>query len=169
MPNHPSAEQIIKAYELQPHPEGGLYKRSYQSEGQIQQQALPSRFGGTRFFSTAIYYLLPQGARSRLHRIASDEIWHFYLGGPLVVAEILPDGTVKKTILGQDIKLGQQVQYVVKAGSWFGAYPTEEAEYCFVGCTVSPGFDFADFEMADQSQLMTKFPNARELIQQLTD
>jgi predicted cupin superfamily sugar epimerase len=165
----PSVEQLIKTFDLMPHPEGGYFKETYRASESAKQTALPKRFKGERSFSTAIYYLLPEGAKSRLHRIASDEIWHFYLGGPLVVVEILSDGSSKKTTLGQDISKGQSVQYVVRAGNWFGAFPQEGTEYSFVGCTVAPGFDFSDFEMGDRSLLMAQYPNARKEIEQLTD
>ena len=165
----PSVEQLIEAFDLMPHPEGGYFKETYRADEQAKQSALPNRFKGDRSFSTAIYYLLPEGAKSCLHRIASDEIWHFYLGGPLVVVEILPDGSHKKTVLGQDLSHGQNVQYVVRAGHWFGAFPQEDAGYSFVGCTVAPGFDFSDFEMGNRSQLIAQYPRAQKEIEQLTN
>ena len=157
-----SYSEIIQLYDMQPHPEGGFFKETYRSLG----EADTSR--GKRSFSTAIYYLLPAGAQSRLHRIASDEMWHFYLGGPMTLIEIAPTGELKKTVLGHDLKAGELAQAVVPAGSWFGAYANEETEYAFVGCTVAPGFDFRDFEMGNRDNLLALYPHAREAILKLT-
>ncbi len=134
-------EELIKAYDLIPHPEGGFYKETYRSKEVTQ----TSR--GERPVSTGIFYLLSKGQKSRLHRIKSDEMWHFYGGDSLVVFEKNDDGTTKETILGTNLSLGQKVQYTVAAGVWFGAYLPEGSEFAFVGCTVSPGFDFQDFEL----------------------
>lgn len=134
-------EELIKAHGLIPHPEGGYYKETYRSKEVTQ----TSR--GERPVSTGIFYLLSKGQKSRLHRIKSDEMWHFYGGDSLVVFEKNEDGTHKETILGSNLSLGQKVQYTVPAGVWFGAYLPEDSEFAFVGCTVSPGFDFQDFEL----------------------
>lgn len=145
---------------MQPHPEGGFFKECYRSPELIPRDALPARFGGSRCFSTSIYYLLPSGSVSRLHRIASDEIWHFYLGGPLELLQISSGGKIGKIILGQDVEKGQTLQHVVPAGYWFGARPAEGSLLSFVGCTVAPGFDFADFEVLDPDALSLRFPDA---------
>ena len=154
------AEALIKQFGLVAHPEGGYYRESYRSDGIIPQSGLPEPFTGSRHFSTAIYFLLEQGQYSRLHRIRSDEIWHFYLGGPLRLAMIHPDGKTDEIILGQDIAAGQTLQYVVPAGVWFGATPCAETDFSFVGCTVAPGFDFADFEMGKRESLKSAYPKA---------
>lgn len=160
--------ELVEFYKLEPHPEGGFYRRTYCAEGLIQQSTQQMRFKGERHYSTAIYYLLPAGNRSKLHRIASDEVWHFYLGGPITIAEISPkDGKVKLTSLGNDFRKGQVFQHVVPAGSWFGSYPQEGTAFALVGCTVSPGFDFADFEIGDKDKLLKEFPNAKEVIDRL--
>lgn len=106
------AQTLIERFGLVAHPEGGYYRESYRSDGIIPPSGLPEPFTGSRHFSTAIYFLLEQGQYSRLHRIRSDEIWHFYLGGPLRLAMIHPDGKTDKIILGQDIAAGQTLQYV---------------------------------------------------------
>jgi predicted cupin superfamily sugar epimerase len=168
-PTVASVDQLIRHYGLKPHPEGGYFKESYRSPELFRKSALPSRFSGDRSFSTAIYYLLPEGSSSRLHRISADEVWHFYLGGPLALIEIHSDGKVQKTILGQDVNQGQRVQLVVQAGIWFGAYPEMGSSYSLVGCTVAPGFDFSDFEMGDRSRLLTQFPHAQAEIELLTN
>lgn len=136
-----------------------IYLTSFH-DGIIPPSGLPEPFTGSRHFSTAIYFLLEQGQYSRLHRIRSDEIWHFYLGGPLRLAMIHPDGKTDEIILGHDIAAGQTLQYVVPAGVWFGATPCAETDFSFVGCTVAPGFDFADFEMGKRESLKSAYPKA---------
>jgi predicted cupin superfamily sugar epimerase len=159
-----SAEDVIRKFDLQRHPEGGYFKEAYRSSEIISREALPSRYNGDRSFSTSIYFLLPSGTVSRLHRIASDEVWHFYLGGPLELLQISPNGKMEKLMLGQDVAAGQKVQHVVPAGYWFGARPADGSAYSFVGCTVAPGFDFADFELADPRDLSRSFPLLRKEI-----
>jgi predicted cupin superfamily sugar epimerase len=157
-----SAEELIARFDLQKHPEGGYFKESYRSEEIISQEALPSRYKGDRSFSTSIYFLLPSGTVSRLHRIASDEVWHFYLGGPLELLQLSTDGKMEKVILGQDLVSGQKVQHAVPAGYWFGARPAAGSAYSFVGCTVAPGFDFGDFELANPDELCRSFPALKQ-------
>lgn len=154
-----TAEELIKLYDLRPHPEGGFFRESYRAEGKT---------GDGRNFSTAIYFLLPAGQRSRLHRIKSDELWHFYLGGPLTIGQIFPGGRVELTVPGSDAAAGEKVQYVAPAGCWFGAYPGEKTGFSFVGCTVAPGFNFPDLEMGERAALLKKFPKAAGLIEKLT-
>ena len=162
-----TAEEIIRIYGLMRHPEGGHFKETYRSEASALHAAPPQALAGSRNFSTAIYFLLAAGEKSALHRIKSDEVWHFYLGGPLVIAQLLPGKPPKKTILGQNILAGQVVQYTVPGGSWFGAYPCPGTEFSLVGCTVSPGFDYSDFELAERSELLKEFPEAEGLICEL--
>lgn len=95
-------------------------------------------------------------------------MWHFYAGEPLEIIEILPDGKLKTTILGNDLKIGQTLTYVVPAGHWFGSRVAEGSTFSLVGCTVSPGFDFADFEMPDQACFLEAFPQHREIILEMT-
>ena len=161
------AQQLIELYNLQPHPEGGWYKETYQSKEQIDADSLPERFGGSRAFSTAIYFLLEQGNFSAFHRIKSDECWHFYAGDPLVVYVLQQDGTLDEIMLGNDITNGQLFQYVVPANCWFASRPATNSRFCFVGCTVAPGFDFADFEMADAAVLSALYPQHQTAIQEL--
>ena len=160
--------ELIELYQLQPHPEGGYFKETYRASEAVAKTALPDRFDGDRNFSTAIYFLIPEGKKSNLHRIKSDEVWHFYLGGPLILIQISPQGKIDKIILGQDIKNGQRVQHVVPAGFWFGAYPNPQTQFSFVGCTVAPGFDFSDFEMGKRNDLLKQYPHAKEEILFLT-
>ena len=158
------AANLIAHYRLEPHPEGGYYRETWRSDTVIAREALPEGFSGPRHCSTAILFLLENSDVSRLHRIRSDEIWHFYGGGPLRLAMIFPDGTAKEIVLGQDIEAGQYVQYVVPAGVWFGAKPCAGTGFSFVGCTVSPGFDFADFELGEKTRLLQAFPQAHATI-----
>lgn len=117
--------------------------------------------------STAIYFLVLQKNVSRLHRIKYDEVWHFYLGGPLVVVELV-DGGYRETVLGQNIFEAERVQHVVRGGTWFGCFPKPGTYFSFVGCTVAPGFEFRDFELGDRAKLTAEFPAARDVIEKLT-
>ncbi|WP_254174754.1 cupin domain-containing protein [Planktothrix pseudagardhii] len=163
-----TVEELIKKYQLIPHPEGGYFRETYRSEGVIPNSALPDNFKGDRNYCTGIYFLLPQGTKSCLHRIQSDEMWHFYLGGSMTLVLMHEDYGLQNIILGSDIQQGETVQFVVPAGWWFGGYPNSESAYSFVGCTVAPGFDFADFELATRTDLLSKFPESSELILKLT-
>lgn len=160
-------QQLINHYKMQPHPEGGYYLQSYQSSGRIPAESLPEDFSGSRPFSTAIYFLLEQGNFSAFHRIKSDECWHFYEGGCLYVHILYPDGQLKTVRLGSDISKGEVYQYVVPANSWFASEPAPGTQYSLVGCTVSPGFDFVDFELANASVLGKDYPAHASLIQRL--
>jgi predicted cupin superfamily sugar epimerase len=118
--------------------------------------------------STAIYFLLESHHISALHRIQSDEVWHFYDGGPLDVFVIEPNGELRIIRLGRDMAAGEVFQAVVPAGCWFGSKPAPGSAFSLVGCTVAPGFDFTDFELADQSTLIAQFPEHEAVIRQLT-
>ncbi|HEX6171864.1 MAG TPA: cupin domain-containing protein [Chitinophagaceae bacterium] len=160
-------DQLIQQYNLESHPEGGWYKQTYKSGEQIPADALPERFDANRSFSTAIYFLLEQGDFSAFHRIKSDECWHFYAGGPLLIYIIDQNGKLKIISLGNDFKEGQSFQYVVPANSWFASRPAPGSGYCFVGCTVSPGFEFDDFELASATELTAIYPTHKKIIEQL--
>lgn len=162
-----TADEIISLLRLQPHPEGGFYRETYRSPEMIDAGALPGRFGGDRCFSTAISFLLRGAQISSLHRIASDELWHFYLGDPLEVVEISSDGVLTTTVLGPG---GATFQAVVPAGSWFGARLVEPRADAFAlaGCTVAPGFEFSDFEIARRDDLAAGFPQHEAIIAAMT-
>ena len=162
-----TAQKLIKQYNLQRHPEGGWYKETYKSNENILAASLPERFGGSRAFSTAIYFLLEQGNFSAFHRIKSDECWHFYAGDPLLVYVIQENGALDIISLGNDIEKGQIFQYVVPANCWFASRPAPGSNFCFVGCTVAPGFDFADFELADVAILSALYPEHEDIIREL--
>ncbi len=148
---------------LQKHPEGGYYRETYRSAELIPHQGLPTRFGGARALSTAIYFLLPSNEISALHRIKSDEVWHFYTGSQLTIHVINEKGAYTQIKLGDDC-----FQAVVRAGWWFGATVDEPQSYALVGCTVAPGFDFADFEMAKRADLLAHYPRHHSIIERLT-
>ena len=152
---------LIDQFALLPHPEGGYYARSYCSQTMID---VPG-FAGPRPFSTAICFLLEKGNFSAFHRIKSDECWHFYEGQALLIHIIDPSGKYSTIRLGAGP--GACYQYVVPAGCWFASEPAPESDYAFVGCTVSPGFDFADFEMAVSEELTVQYPAQQELIRRL--
>jgi hypothetical protein len=163
-----SAAFWIERLQLVPHPEGGYFRETYRSAERLEGAHLPGRYGGPRAHSTAIYYLLSAGEVSTLHRIKSDEVWHFYAGGPLVVSVLHLDGERQDVALGPDPDDGQLPQAVVPAGAWFGAALGPGAPYALVGCTVAPGFEFADFELADRGALVQRFPQHAALIERLT-
>lgn len=162
------ANYWVEKYQMQPHPEGGYFAETYRSAEIILQSALPARFAGNRCFSTGIYFLLENHHFSAFHRIQADEMWHFYAGGPLNVYVIHLDGRLEIIKLGTNPDNGEVFQAVVPAGTWFGSKPDAESAYSLVGCTVAPGFDFADFELAEQADLLTTYPQHEELIRLLT-
>lgn len=164
-----TAAYWIEKYHMQPHPEGGYFAETYRAAEQVPHAALPERFGGSRSFSTAIYFLLESHHFSALHRIQADELWHFYTGDPLEVFVIHPASGVLEIIrLGPDPDAGEMFQAVVPAGAWFGSRPVAGAAYSLVGCTVAPGFDFADFELAEREALLAEFPQHETIILGLT-
>ncbi|GAB4019480.1 cupin domain-containing protein [Spirosoma koreense] len=163
-----TATDYVHAFKLQPHPEGGYFAETYRSAESIAQSALPQRFVGNRAFCTAIYFLLEQQQVSALHRIQADEIWHFYAGGALEVFVIRPAGELSVIRLGNNPERGEVFQAVVPAGCWFGSTPASGSAFSLVGCTVAPGFDFADFELADRDTVLSQFPQHRAVIDRLT-
>lgn len=134
---------LIRRYQMQQHPEGGWYAETYRHSKAYD---FPG-FEGSRNISTSILFLLPEGQKSALHRIKSDEIWYYHAGGTLHIITLDENGMEQRHPLGSNIEKGDNFQYTVKAGTWFGAEPTEGSGYCLVGCSVSPGFDFRDFEL----------------------
>jgi len=160
-----NAAYWIDRLDLMTHPEGGFFKEVYRSAEEIPALALPPRFKGNRNFSTAIYYLLQKQDFSAFHRIHADETWHFYDGSPLELIIITPEGKLEKQIIGLDHPDALPM-FTVNSGDWFAARST--GEYSLCGCTVAPGFDFADFEMGDYNQLTELFPQHAEWIEKFT-
>ena len=163
-----TARQLITQYQLQAHPEGGYYLQTYCSAELIQKDALPDRFKGDRYFSTAIYFLLEGKQFSAFHRIQSDELWHFYAGVGLLIFLLHPDGRGEVLKLGDDLVNGYLFQQMVPSGCWFASKPVSENGFSFVGCTVAPGFDFADFELAKKEVLLKEYPNHADWINDLS-
>jgi hypothetical protein len=163
-----NAQYWIDRLRLSPHPEGGYYRVTYQSALTLVQDALPSGFHGDRFASTAIYFLLAESDFSAFHRIASDELWHFYAGSGLIVYIIDPEGNYSELQIGDGFEAGEVFQAVVQAGCWFASRLKDPAGFALVGCTVAPGFDFSDFELAKRSELTAAYPKHRKLIEELT-
>jgi uncharacterized protein len=163
-----NAKHWIEKLRLEPHPEGGYFRQTYRSDVTIAREALPPEFGGARAASTAIYFLLEGENFSALHRLRSDEVWHFYAGSPLVVEVIEPTGSQSSILLGDDSDAGQGFQAVVRAGCWFASHVADWKGWSLVGCTVAPGFDFEDFEMAKRAELVNGYPQHREIITRLT-
>jgi predicted cupin superfamily sugar epimerase len=162
MPSLPAVEDLVHDLDLQPHPEGGFYRETYRAATTVD---------GERAAATMIYFLLPAGQVSRLHRIDADEGWHHYLGGTLEVYELdeaEPDAGVSVTRLGKDLSRGEVPQHLVPAGRWFGAAPAAGSPYTLVGCTVAPGFEFSRFELGVRAALLAKFPAAAALVERLT-
>lgn len=155
----------VKHLDLLAHPEGGFYKEMYRSKASVSADIMEDGLAGERSLATGIYFLITEGNFSAFHRIKSDEMWHFYYGEPLIVHVIELDGTYTKLSIGLDIEKGQTPQAVVPAGAWFASESL--GAYSFVGCTVSPGFDFLDFELAKQTELQKEFPQHSELIERL--
>jgi predicted cupin superfamily sugar epimerase len=142
-----SAAELIAQLELVPHPEGGHYRETYRSGLEVNTPR------GPRAASTAILFLLAAGECSRWHRIASDEAWHHHGGGSLALYELSPQGHGRRIQLGLNLEAGDRPQHVVPAGSWFAAEPLVASPWSLVSCTVAPGFDFADFELAQANDL----------------
>lgn len=162
-----TASYWIEKLGLLPHPEGGYYRETYRSAEVTEQNGLPERFTGPRNFSTAIYFLLRSRDRSLFHRIKSDELWHHYAGSPLSLY-VLNDQGLTHFRLGPDPDNGESLQVAIPAGSWFGALVDREESYTLSGCTVAPGFDFADFEFADRNALLKTFPAHKRILELLT-
>jgi uncharacterized protein len=151
-------DRWINELQLLPHPEGGFFREAYRCEESMARAHLPSRFGGDRSFSTAIYFLLVGSDFSALHRIQQDEVWHHYDGSGVTIVVTAPPGPNHPFLLAKDTPNGQRPQGVVAAGSLFGAYLNDPRSYAVVGCTVAPGFDFDDFTVPARDELINEFP-----------
>ncbi len=158
----------IKKLSLQKHPEGGYYSENYRSEEVISQKYLPSRFGGNRVFSTSIYFLLENKNFSAFHKIKSDELWHFYQGECVNIYTINENSELVIFKLGADSENGENFQVVIPRNTWFAADLCKADSYALMGCTVAPGFDFADFELAERANLLKIYPQYAEIINKLT-
>lgn len=162
------ANYFIEKLNLSQHPEGGYFKEIYRCNESIDKNSLPERYNGKRCFSTSIYHLLDGSQVSKFHRIKSDEIWHFYSGSSLTIYFINSEGKYSTIRLGSKIQDGEVFQAIIPNGVWFGAIIDDPESYTLIGCTVAPGFDFDDFELANRVEMLKAFPEHNEIIERLT-
>lgn len=163
-----SAKFWIEKLNMTKHPEGGWFAETYRCGERISSDALPARYSGARSFSTAIYFLHESGDPSKLHRLQSDELWHFYDGAPARIVYIDSGGNLVELILGSDFDAGERLQILIPAGVWFGAETLGEDAFTLAGCTVAPGFEFDDFELGSRDALLEQYPGLKETILRLT-
>ena len=159
---------IIEKLHLIKHPEGGYFKEIYRSEENIELDALPDRYESSRCFSTSIYYLLVEDQISCFHKLQSDEIWHFYKGAPIIIHCLDTLNGYMKIKLGNKIENDIFPEHTIKRGLWFAAEVEDKNSFSLIGCTVAPGFEFEDFELAKQKELIKLFPQQKELIKKFT-
>jgi hypothetical protein len=160
--------ELIGKLDLQEHPEGGFFKETYRSKGVINESNLEESYQGDRNYSTCIYFLLTSEKFSAFHRIQQNEIWHFYDGSPIHLHMIHEEGNYASQLIGRELSRGEVPQFVVPGGVWFASEVAEGGDYSLAGCTVSPGFDFADFELKSGNDLVELFPEHEKIIQRLT-
>lgn len=163
--NH-EAETIVKSLNLKKHPEGGYFSEVYRSLETLEND-LHCRFKGKHSLYTSIYFLLSENDFSAFHVLKSDEIWHFYSGTTLLIHIINPDGSLETVSLGNNFEADENFQYLIKAGHYFAAEVLDKTSFALVGCTVSPGFEFSDFELCKKEALIEKFPHHKDLIERL--
>jgi hypothetical protein len=163
-----TAQQWIEQLSLQRHPEGGWFKEVYRSPEIILKAHLPSRYSGDRHFGTSIYFMLEGGDFSAYHRLQSDEIWFYHDGCPLWLYIIDETGNLTKILIRKNVAEGACLQYAIPAGCWFAGKPVDEQSFTLLGCTVSPGFDFSDFELATRENLIKMHPQHSAHITQFT-
>jgi uncharacterized protein len=164
-----TAQEAIDRLQLVPLTiEGGYFRETYRSEMTIDAAALPGKYAGDRNVSTSIYYLLTPDTFSAIHRVKSDEVFHFYAGDPVEMLRLHADGRGRIVIIGNDLAAGHEPQLVVPGGLWQGCRLIPGGKWALMGCTVAPGFDFADFTAADRAELIAEYPDHAELITALT-
>ncbi len=164
-----TAKEIIDYFKMEPlSDEGGFYVETWRASEQIAHTSLPPRYDGPRNFGTAILYLLTADNCSRLHKVRSDEIFHFHLGDPVSMVLLTEDGKTRTLTLGSDILNNQSPQVIVPAGSWQGSFVIPPGQFALMGCTVAPGFDFADYQSADAEHLLSLYPDQADIIGRLT-
>ena len=162
-----SAQYWIEKLELQPHPEGGYFKEVYRSEDSVLAGGLPERYSSDRSLGTSIYFLLKGDQISSFHRLRSDELWYFHAGGAADIHLIDPEGELSLKTIGPDVEAGESLQVAIPRGCWFSAELKGSTDFILVGCSVYPGFDFEDFELADAQKLIQEYPNHAELIKKM--
>ncbi|MFZ4547462.1 MAG: cupin domain-containing protein [Bacteroidales bacterium] len=155
---------VINHLNLTRHPEGGWFSEVYRSDEKILAEQLPDRYTSSHCFSTSIYFMLDNDDFSAFHRISSDETWHFYLGSPIIIYCIFSDGSKSETLLGNNLLERQLLQFTIPHNCWFAAKSLNPNSFSLVGCTVSPGFEFSDFELAKRQDLTEMYPQHAALI-----
>jgi predicted cupin superfamily sugar epimerase len=161
-----TADEVKKMLGLASHPrEGGCYVRTYEAAEFV---AVNERYDGPRRTGTAIYYLLEPGTFSEMHVLKSDEIFHHYAGDAVEMLQLWPDGTSRRVVIGKELSAGERPQVVVPRGVWQGSRLVDESGWALLGCTVNPGFEFADYETASREELCARWPKEREMIEKLT-
>lgn len=164
-----SADELKARLHLEPHPrEGGWFRETWKADQALPASALPARYAGQRAAGTAIYYLLEPNSFSEMHRLQSDEIFHFYLGDPVEMVHLFADGSGRRVVLGSDVASGQWPQMIVPKGVWQGSRLVAGGQLALLGCTVSPGFEYEDYESGSRDDLVRDWPEWRELIHALT-
>jgi uncharacterized protein len=164
-----TADEVKHALQLEPlEIEGGFFRETYRSRWTVPEKHLPDGTRGSRSIGTAIYFMLTPDTFSALHRLRGTEIFHFYLGDPVVMLQLLPDGSSQAIILGHDLAGGQRPQVAVCGGVWQGSWLAPGGKFALLGTTMSPGFDYADFELGNREQLMAQYPGAAEMIRRYT-
>jgi predicted cupin superfamily sugar epimerase len=164
-------KEVIECLELVPLPvEGGLFRQTYLADDRVSQAHLPSRYKSDKPFATAIYYFLTAepDSFSALHRLPTDEVYHFYLGDPVETLLLFPDGHTERVILGQDILAGQKVQHVVPKDVWQGSRVIAGGSFALLGTTMAPGYTELDYEGGHADELCAQYPEQVELVRQLT-
>jgi hypothetical protein len=162
------AKYLIDKLKLQRHPEGGYFSEEYRSDELHHKDFLPDRYTSERHFSTAIYFLIEGDDFSSFHRLKSDELWHFYEGGTVKIIMINNEGKLKTNLLGTNFEQNESPLVIIEKNSWFAAELVDKNSYALVGCTVSPGFDFNDFSLANPDELIKLFPHHTGIIEKLT-
>ena len=164
-----TADDVKRLLELTPLAmEGGFFHETYRSRWMIPGEHLPEGMLGQRSIGTAIYYMITPESFSTLHRLPGTEVFHFYLGDPVVMLQLHPDGESQTVTLGQDLVAGQQPQVVVRGGTWQGCRLAPGGKWALMGTTMSPGFDYADYETGARDELIAQYSSAGEMIQQYT-
>ena len=165
--NQQDPQYYISKLGLEPHPEGGYFKRTFESQEQITDQELTVDFEGKRMLYTSIYFLLTSNDVSHFHRLQSDELWYYHAGSPLSVHMIDENGEYTEHKLGLDLENGEVPQVLVPKNTIFGSSVKDRETFSLVGCMVSPGFEYQDFELFTQEELLLKYPEHKEIIMKI--
>jgi uncharacterized protein len=165
-----TADELKRLLGLEPHPrEGGWFVQTYAAEEMLDPKVFEgARYAGARRTSTAIYYLLEEGTFSEMHRLRSDEVFHFYAGDPVEMLQLAPDGSGRVVVIGNDLEAGGRPQVLVERGVWQGSRLVSGGSWALLGCTVSPGFEYEDYESGTRDELSVGWPKWAGMIGELT-